>query len=454
MNLSKNLFALSALLLTFGPAVRTASADELVAVKVGRAITVSGDDIENATILIKAGRIEAIGKDVKIPAEARVIDRREAVAMPGIVDVHTTTGLRVPNERLADVPYVSVLDGIDPSSTALEAARRNGVTTIHCISSNSTRFGGQGAVIRSSGRFVDSMIVKSPSAMKISLATTSGESRMGSMAVLRKRFFDLYSRMKSLEEDKSGKAQVISKEEAAPTIDSLINIRPTWEKVDWKKVPEDKIPERERAMVDLVRGKLPAFVYCPTATDVFKAFEIIDANNLKTTLVLNSDGYKLVDVLKGRKNLGPVVLSPTFEMWETDDETGKRKRHLIPKLFHDAGIPFVIQAGGYSSSSRGTMFSRSGYANLWYQAARLVKYGVPRKKAIETITIEPAKVLGLGHRVGSLEVGKDADIAIFYGDPLDARSWVELVLIEGEEVYDRKKDRDLELLLRAPERPF
>ena len=83
-----------------------------------------------------------------------------------------------------------------------------------------------------------------------------------------------------------------------------------------------------------------------------------------------------------------------------------------------------------------------------------MRYGIPRKKALETITLLPAKILGLDHRLGSLEVGKDADIAIFSGDQLDARSWVQEVLIEGRTVYDREKDADLELLLRSPERPF
>ncbi len=83
-----------------------------------------------------------------------------------------------------------------------------------------------------------------------------------------------------------------------------------------------------------------------------------------------------------------------------------------------------------------------------------MSYGIPRKVAFESITLTPAKVLGLEKRLGSLEVGKDANIAVFSGDPLDARSWVELVLIEGAEAYSKEKDRDLKLLLRRPERKF
>ena len=128
-----------------------AASDEIVVLKVGRAITAAGKDIEKATIVIEGGRIKSIGTAAETPRTARVVEMPQAVAMPGIVDVHSVNGLRVSNERLANVPYVTVLDGIDASSPGLENARRHGVTTVHCIAGNVTRFGGQGAVIRTSG---------------------------------------------------------------------------------------------------------------------------------------------------------------------------------------------------------------------------------------------------------------------------------------------------------------
>ena len=123
-------------------------------------------------------------------------------------------------------------------------------------------------------------------------------------------------------------------------------------------------------------------------------------------------------------------------------------------LLHKAGIDFALQAVTDSNFNTGPYFGRSGPYHHWYQASRLVQYGLSRDEAIKTITLAPAKILGLDHRIGSLEAGKDANIAIFSGDPLDARSWVERVFIEGREVYNRSKDRDLELLLKDPERSF
>ncbi len=170
--------------------------------------------------------------------------------------------------------------------------------------------------------------------------------------------------------------------------------------------------------------------------------------------MLGPDAWKLGDVLAVRKSLGPVVLNPLLEVWDRDDETGAEKRHITPVLLHKAGISFALQVFTDTSFNKGPYFGRSGPYHHWYQAAKLVQYGMPRDKALETITMIPAKLLRLDHRLGSLEVGKDANIAIFSGDPLDARSWVERVFIEGREVYDRGKDRDIERLLKDPERPF
>ena len=428
-----------------------AASDEIVVLKVGRAITAAGKDIEKATIVIEGGRIKSIGAAAETPRTARVVEMPKAVAMPGIVDVPRVNGLRVSNERLANVPYVTVLDGIDPSSPGLENARRHGVTTVHCIAGNVTRFGGQGAVIRTSGRTVDELLVKSPSAMKMSLQPAAGENRMGNIAALRKSFYDFYTRMMALQ-DTGGKAPLLKKKDRSLT--DLVRSRPNWDEIDWKKIPDDKVSERDKPMRDLVQGKLRGFINCPTASDVFKAFELIDTHHLDATLVLGSDAWKLGKVLAARKNLGAVVLNPLLEIWERDPGTGGEKRRLTPVRLHKAGIDFALQAVTDSNFNTGPYFGRSGPYHHWYQASRLVQYGLSRDEAIKTITLAPAKILGLDHRIGSLEAGKDANIAIFSGDPLDARSWVERVFIEGREVYNRSKDRDLELLLKDPERSF
>ncbi len=445
----------SATLLSLGIFAGTAvPSDQVVVLQVGRVVTVSGDDIEGATVLIESGRIRAVGTDIEVPTGALVIRKPYAVAMPGIVNCHSTTGLRVPSEKMSDVPFVNVIDGIDPSSRGLENARRDGVTTIHVMPSNVTRFGGQGAAVRSAGRIVDAMVLKAPLAMKISLRPPLGETRMGNMAALRKAFYDLFVRMKRIEAEATGPQPLEGKPDVRPSLESILRIRADWTQVQWDKIPPEKIPERDRPLVDVVRGKLPAFIYCPEASDVFRAFELIEANGLKATLVLGRDAWKLKDVLAARSDLGPVILDADLEVWEEDPESGVEQRHITPLVLHKAGVRFALQALEDSRFNRGPDFSRRGNYHLWYQAATLVKFGIPRTDALRAITLTPAEILGLAHRLGSIEPGKDANIAVFSGDPLDARSWVEVVLVEGTVVYRKEDDKDLELLLRKSPRRF
>ena len=128
---------------------------------------------------------------------------------------------------------------------------------------------------------------------------------------------------------------------------------------------------------------------------------------------------------------------------KTDPLTGDEKDIFVPKVFHEAGIPFAVR-----SSSGGAFGTRY----LWYQAARLIRNGIPRETAIQSITVIPAAFIGLGERIGALQPGMDANILILSGDPLDAGTWVEKSIIEGDLVYEREKDYRLEELMTGQER--
>jgi len=440
------------LLLMAAAALAAEPAEDIVAIKAGRVITVAGDDLEPGTILIRAGRIEAVGKDLEVPWNARVLNYPRGVAMPALILCHSTVGLRFPNENVPNAPYISVLDGIDPSSKTITNSLRDGIAVAHVIPANATRIGGQGAVVRLTGRTVDEMVIASPSGMKLSLAPPPGETRMESMAALRKTFVDLYAHVRDLELDQAPPAELATKPAAIADLTAVVLSRPPWETIAWEKVPLDKVAPEWRAMVDVVRGRTPAFIYCSTASDVFKAFEIMDANGLKTTLVLGADAYKLADLLASRQGLGPVVLDPELVVWQVDPDSGAEERHVTPRVLFDAGIRFALQAELDPISGPG--FSRDGEHHLWYQAALLVRFGMPRAEALKAVTLTPARILGLEHRMGTIEAGKDANITVFSGDPLDARSWVEHVLIEGKEAYRRDRDPELEMLLKDPEKRF
>ena len=166
-------------------ATSTLPAQKPLALKGAKIITMAGDTIENGTIVFRDGKISAVGADVKVPVEARVIDVEGKTVMPGFVESHSSSGMSQANETNPIVPYVSVVDSIDPMNPYFRAARRNGVTTVRVSPGNSTLIGGQSAVIKTGGEFIDDMVIKSDAGVKISLKPVSG-SRMSHLAKLRK----------------------------------------------------------------------------------------------------------------------------------------------------------------------------------------------------------------------------------------------------------------------------
>jgi imidazolonepropionase-like amidohydrolase len=424
-------------------------AGEPIALRASRIITVDGADFEEGVVLIEGGKIRAVGKDIEVPWNAEVIRCPGGVAVPGLIHPHTTTGLRVANENLPDAPFVTVLDGIDPNAAEYRASLRDGVTAMHVIPGNNTRFGGLGAVLRPVGAMPEAMVIRSPSALKVSLEGPRGETRMGQMAALRRAFLELHKHIAGLVP--RGPVPLETRPGSEAELRMLVDMTPDWKDIDWSKVPEDKIDERQRPLADLVRGRLPAFIYCPRASDVFKAFELMDVHGIRGTLVLGPDGYRAASVLAGRKGLGPVVIDPDLVRYEDDPETGEERRYLCARILHDAGVAFTVPP---RDERGGRVFSRDPASHLPYQAARLIAQGIPPADALRAVTIQPARSLGLDHRMGSITPGKDANIAVFSGDPFDSRSWVDLVLIEGRVVYRRSEDRELQELSRQPARRF
>jgi imidazolonepropionase-like amidohydrolase len=205
---------------------------------------------------------------------------------------------------------------------------------------------------------------------------------------------------------------------------------------------EEAEPDVQReALVRLLKGQLPAFVYCPQAMDVAHALALIDEFNLDAILVLGRDCYKAVDHIAASGL--PVILDEELVFWETDERTEEETQIVLPRIYREAGIKPVFQEAGGSPTGAliGTNF-------LWFQAATAMKYGAPAEEALEAITLRPAQVLGVDEFVGTLEVGKDADMAILSGDPLEINTWVEVLIADGEVIYELAEDKQLQQLLK------
>lgn len=384
-----------------------------IAINAGKIITITGADIKDGTILVEDGIIKAVGKDLDIPWDAFVIAANDRVVMPGFVLAHTFNGLDVPNENIPEVPFLSTFDSIDPLSPFFEDSLRDGVVAMLVLPGNNTLLGGTGTVVSPNGRTVEDMLVKRYTGLKISLQPTRNTSRMGQMQRFRrymdelKDYLDEYNRRKQ-EAQKQGK--------------------PFDEKIDPRKQP----------MLDLLDGKLKAYIYCAVAADVPKALEIIKTHKIKAVLVLSPECYKAAQLIAEEKL--PVVVAPELVIWQTDEEQNEEKMKVIPIIFHKAGVKFAFQ----------TDTSSYGQRYLWYQAATAVKYGMNRSEALKSTTLYPAQFIGIDDRFGSIQQGKEANLLFLTGDPLDAQTWVDKVMLAGKIVYEKEKDERLKKLLEKP----
>ena len=442
-----------------------AAAEAQVAVKAGLVVPIVGEPIEDGVVLIRDGKIEAVGKDLKIPVDYKVVQAEDGVVMPGIVDPHSSAGMSQANEQNSNVPFLSVVDSIDPSSPYFEQCRRNGVTTAAVVPGNSTMIGGRSAVLKTAGGYVNDMLLVRDAGLKISLRPIRG-SRMSHLARLR-RELDVAKRSieeelaaeknkeeekkasekkaseKSKDDDKKDADKKEEKKEPAKDDSKDEKKEGSEEKKDDEEKPEEEEAESLRQLKRLLRGEQEAFVYCDAPMDVAQALTLSRQYGFQAKLVVDADCYKAAKLMAGADTT--VILDPNLVFWETDPRTREDKKVIVPKVLSDAGVEFVFQANlGSSPQSIG-----SGY--FWFQAATAISYGMDRNEALKRLTLTPAELLGVDEFVGSIEAGKDADLVIYSGDPLKIDTWVLKTMVAGEIVYDREKDDKLKRLLEEPQ---
>jgi hypothetical protein len=287
------------------------SAQERLAVKGGRILPVAGPPIDGGVILIRGGKVEAVGKNLSIPSDAKVIDAAGKVVVPGFVEVHSTRGMDQVNETNPNVPFLSVVDAIDPNQDYFEECRRNGVTTVAIVPGNATMLGGQGAVIKTAGGYVDEMVVKRSVGIKISLRPVSDRNRMGHLAALRREL--------DAARDGTTVARPATGDDAgAPGAGPVDGDAASAARPRGRGVPaSDPEPLQGRgrgrggatpapalagddaaliraALTKLLKGDLLAFIYCELAMDVPQALKLVNDYKLKAVLVLAPDCYKAV----------------------------------------------------------------------------------------------------------------------------------------------------------------
>jgi imidazolonepropionase-like amidohydrolase len=395
----------------------SAASQDLVAVKGGKILTIAGPVIEDGVVLIENGRIKKVAKtaEVEIPWAAKVIDATGKVVMPTWVVAHSQGGQRGLNENMQNVPWLSVADAVDPASLYFEDALRNGVGTVHVMPGNQTLLGGSGMVVRPVGRTVEDMAVAANTGIKMSLAAPPrGGGRLQQIRQLRRAIEDVREYLADFERRKAE----FEKEKAAGAIPA----DKTW---------TEEIDRTKKGACDLVQKKTKGWLYVPSVAEVDEALRLSQELDLVIVLGQNIDEAAVL-LPKFKK---PVILDDVIEYYETDEETQKERRICTAKLLADAGVPFALTLGTSGPTSY-----------PWWQLGTCVRNGVDRRLALEALTVVPARLLGLEDQIGSVTEGKLANLQILTGDPLQATSWVETVLLEGAVVYERSKDPRLQYL--------
>jgi imidazolonepropionase-like amidohydrolase len=404
------IFAPAALADDAKPQAATAAAKPKLALHAAKIITCAGKSIDNGTILISNGKIEAVGprSEIKVPAGYTEIDQSDKFAMPGLVDVHSHVGGSGDiNEMVYQTnPELRVLDVIKPYNEQLKLAVSGGVTTVDFIPGSGTNMGGWGALMKTGPGTVDEVVIRSPGVLKIAQAGNPergggevGSGRMGMNHVIREQLREGMGYVKDWDDWEAGR-------------------RPT----------KPQVNLRLEYFKPLFHREIPVLVHTQGYQVIQSTLRILhDEMNLKVIIGHACfDSYRLAEETKARGI--PVMSGPRIFRYDTD--TGQIKG--IVAEYAQRGVTFL----GVNTDAPVVPEEE-----LWFQATMAVRFGWTEEEALRGLTIEPAKALMIDKRIGSLEVGKDADVVVTTGSILDPRSYVTQVLIDGKVVYDTKKDR-------------
>jgi imidazolonepropionase-like amidohydrolase len=383
-----------------------------------RLLTVSHGIMEEGVLVLKDGLITAVGVDVPIPPGAEVLEMRGKTVMPGLIDAFTNLGAadypsygRDDDEATDPVtPHLRMLDALDPDNRFIPLARSAGVTAVLCAPADGNLFTGQSALVRLAGAKAEAMVVRAPVGVHVSLGEAAklryGEknrmpsTRMGAAALLRQTLVDaqayadrLARHEKELAEFKAAGRAEGRREPAPPARDLKLE-----------------------ALLPALGGEMPLIVSADRYDDIQTALRIADEFQLRIILNHGAEAHRMAGDLAGRGI--PVLWGPVGTEYRKPEAKGATP--ATPRHLADAGVAFAFQTG-----------SVENLTGLLDQARAAMAHGLSYEDALAGLTLRPAQILGAEDRMGSLEVGKAADLVVFDGDPLDALSRVEVVFIGG-----------------------
>lgn len=396
------------------PGPEPSGGGETVAIVNARVLPVSAPAIERGTVLIRGGRIAAVGADVQIPARTRIIEAAGKIVTPGWIESATQIGIvEIPTGAEGSDDQAStdkdlsaafnVVDSFNGDSTVIPVTRVEGITravvmpvgTGHAIL-------GQGAMVELSGAQVPDALVKAPIAMFANLGEAGAASEGGSRA----------------------SAMLRLREALQDALDFARN-RAAWNAAQRRPYARGRLDLE--ALVPVVRGELPLALNVNRASDLLAAMRLADQFHLKLILMGAAEGWRIAPQLAARKV--PVVVKPLTDI-PGFDALGATLEN--PARLARAGVTLVLSS-----------FDTHNARNLRQEAGNAIAYGLDRDAALRAVTLEPARVWGVADRLGSIEVGKQADLVVWSGDPFELTTGAERVFIGGREMSADTRQKQL-----------
>ncbi|MFN2454117.1 MAG: amidohydrolase family protein [Pyrinomonadaceae bacterium] len=368
--------------------------------------TMNGAAIQDGVVLIRDGKIERVGaaSQIQIPANYRVINAR--VVTPGLIDAHSTVGLsgylnqphdQMQLERSASMqPELRAIDAYNGRDRLVEWVRGFGVTTLHTGHGPGTLISGQTMIVKTIGGEVEPATIV-PVAM---IAASFGDQGLAP----NNRAPGTYSKELALLRTELLKAQEYARKQGS--------------------AKEDQRPARDlhtEALARVIKGELPLLVSVHHAHNIIAVLRLAKEFNIRVVLDGAAEAYLVVDQIKAANV--PVIIHPTMARAAGESENLSME---TAATLRKAGISVALQSGfeAYVPKTRVVLF----------EAAAAAANGLSFDEALATITINAARVLGIANRVGSLEIGKDADLAMYDGDPFEYTTHCTGVLINGQVV--------------------
>ncbi len=401
-----------------------------IAIRNARIVTVSGPDIERGTVVIRDGKIEAVGANVNVPAGAQTIDGNGLSVYPGMIDAGTNMGLvEVPQGAngtvdLSEVgelnPNAKAIIAVNPHSAHIAVTRVEGITNTLTAPTGGL-ISGQAALINLLGTAPKEMAVVPQVALVINYPRIGGGGGGG--------FGGFQQQPQNLAET------LTANERQVDQIRKMLRDAEAYGRAQDAYAKDKSLPRPDRnvvlePLVPYVRGEQPVIFRADRDAEIRGALRFADEMKLKAIILGGNDAWKVANLLK-EKNV-PVILTGIFSLPSREDDAYDSLYENASKL-QQAGVRFCISTGDAGPEVR----------NLAQYAGMAAAFGLSKADAVKAVTLYPAQILNVADRLGSIEAGKMANLVVTDGDLLEIRTRIRYLLIDGRPVVLTSRHTEL-----------